>query len=71
MATASHRIIETNFCFTRVFLLALTKYSVWRGAGNWAIILWGLRTLLAFPNFFVVWLFVRLLSRSGTHLPCL
>ena len=33
------------------FLLVLAGLSFWRGAGRWAIILWGLDTLLIFPSF--------------------
>ena len=41
----------SDFCLSRVFLLVLVRFSLWRGAGRRVIILWGLDAFLIFPNF--------------------
>ena len=40
-----------HFCFSRVFCKCWQDFQVGGGAGRWAIVLWGLYTLLKFPNF--------------------
>ena len=40
-----------SFLFFKGFLQVLAGFSGWGGAGRWAIVLWGLYTLLKFPNF--------------------
>ena len=38
------------FLFFKGLLVVLAKFSFWRGAGHWSIILWSLDTFLIFPN---------------------